>query len=124
MYAEWVLTPAVIYNGNGSTGGTTPNEIPANSPITIDPNTGNLIRAGYRFLGWNTQANGGGTHYGAGMTPILPVGTVLYAEWEKIPALASTGTNYGDEIAAGAALLGFGLFINALATIRRRKISA
>ena len=123
LYAEWTLTPAVIYNGNGSTGGTTPSEIPANSPITIDPNTGNLIRAGYRFLGWNTQANGGGTHYGAGMTPILPIGTVLYAEWEKLPALASTGSNFSEEISGAAALMGLGMFFNAIGAIRRKRRS-
>lgn len=124
LYAEWVLTPAVIYNPNGATGGTAPGEIPANSPITIDPNTGNLIRAGFRFLGWNTLPNGGGTHYGAGMTPVLPVGTVLYAEWEPVDSLASTGSNYANEIAGASALIGFGLFINAIAAIRRRRTKA
>lgn len=122
FYAEWQLTPAIIYSPNGATGGTTPNDIPNGAPITIDPNTGNLIRAGYRFLGWNTQPNGGGTHYGAGMTPILPEGTVLYAEWAKLPSLASTGSNYGEEIAGASALIGLGLFFNAIAVIRRRKI--
>ncbi|MEN9992534.1 MAG: hypothetical protein RLY83_104 [Actinomycetota bacterium] len=124
LYAEWVLTPAVIYNPNGATGGTAPGEIPANSPITIDPNTGNLIRAGFRFLGWNTQPNGGGTHFGAGMTPVLPVGTVLYAEWEPVDSLASTGSNYANEIVGAAALVGLGLFVNAVAAIRRRRIKA
>ena len=122
VYAEWQLIPAIIYSPNGATGGTTPNDIPNGSPITIDPNTGNLIRAGFRFLGWNTQPNGGGTHYGAGMTPILPEGTVLYAEWEKLPTLASTGSSYGEEISGATALIGLGLFFNAVASIRRRKV--
>ena len=121
LYAEWQLIPAIIYSPNGATGGTTPNDIPNGTPITIDPNTGNLIRAGYRFLGWNTQPNGGGTHFGAGMTPILPEGTVLYAEWTKIPALASTGSSYGEEVAGASALIGLGLFFNAIAVIRRRR---
>lgn len=121
VYAEWQLIPAIIYAPNGATGGTTPGDIPNGSPITIDANTGNLIRAGFRFLGWNTQPNGGGTHYGAGMTPILPEGTVLYAEWEKLPTLASTGSNYGEELAGATALIGLGLFFNAVAAIRRRR---
>ena len=124
LYAEWALTPAVIYSPNGATGGTAPGEVPAGSPITIDPNTGNLIRAGFRFLGWNTQPNGGGTHFGAGMTPVLPIGTVLYAEWEPIDSLASTGSNYANEIDSAAALVGLGLFVNAVAAIRRRRIKA
>jgi uncharacterized repeat protein (TIGR02543 family) len=92
LFADWVLTPAVIYSPNGATGGVTPNDIPANSPITIDPNTGNLVRAGYRFLGWNTEPDGSGTSYAAGSTPTLPAGTTLYAAWEELPEpLASTG---------------------------------
>jgi uncharacterized repeat protein (TIGR02543 family) len=122
LYAEWQLIPAIIYSPNGATGGTTPNDIPNGTPITIDPNTGNLIRAGYRFLGWNTQPNGGGTHYGAGMTPVLPEGTVLYAEWAKVSSLASTGSNYGEEISGATALFGLGLFLNAIASIRRRRV--
>jgi uncharacterized repeat protein (TIGR02543 family) len=122
LYAEWQLIPAIIYSPNGATGGTTPNDIPNGSPITIDPNTGNLIRAGYRFLGWNTQPNGGGTHYGAGMTPILPEGTVLYAEWAKLSSLASTGSTYGEEISGATALIGLGVFLNAIASIRRRRV--
>lgn len=92
LYADWVLTPAVIYSPNGATGGVVPNDIPANSPITIDPNTGNLVRVGYRFLGWNTEPDGSGTTYAAGATPVLPEGTTLYAAWERLPeSLASTG---------------------------------
>jgi hypothetical protein len=63
-----------------------------NNPITIDPNTGNLVRAGFSFLGWNTEPDGSGTSYSAGETPALPAGTTLYAAWEEIPEpLASTG---------------------------------
>ncbi|MEY4451604.1 MAG: hypothetical protein RLZZ380_725, partial [Actinomycetota bacterium] len=69
LYAEWTLTPALIYSANGATGGTKPGDIAANTVITIDANTGNLVRAGYRFLGWNTEPDGSGTSYAAGATP-------------------------------------------------------
>ena len=121
LYAEWELTPQVIYNGNGSTGGTTPGNVAQNSPVTIDPNTGNLRRSGFRFGGWNTSPNGTGTTYAAGMTPTLPIGTVLYAIWIPNDSLASTGSDNSTLVASGAGLLGFGLFMNALATIRRRR---
>jgi len=124
LYAEWTLTPAVIYNSNGATGGTKPGDVPANNPVTIDPNTGNLVRAGYRFLGWNTEPDGSGTAYAAGETPTLPVGTVLYASWEKVDSLASTGSDLTLPIELAAALLGLGLTTNAISAIRRRRFKA
>jgi hypothetical protein len=55
------------------------------------------------------------------MTPTLPIGTVLYAIWIPNDSLASTGSDNSTLVASGAGLLGFGLFMNALATIRRRR---
>ena len=48
---------------------------------TVADNT--FSRAGYRFTGWNTKADGTGTAYAAG--DALPMGKsqVLYAQWEK-----------------------------------------
>jgi uncharacterized repeat protein (TIGR02543 family) len=120
LYAEWELTPQVIYNGNGATGGSTPGNVTQGNSITVDPNTGNLIRAGYRFLGWNTAANGSGTSYEGGETPTLPVGTVLYAMWERVTPLASTGGEVGLELQVGAGLLGLGMFLVAIRSGRRR----
>ena len=118
LYAEWTSIPAVIYSANGATGGTTPGDVPAGSPITIDPNTGNLIRAGFRFLGWNTQPDGSGTRYAAGMTPVLPEGTTLYAEWEPTSSgLANTGGEMAPVLPVGLGMLLVG---TVLATLRKR----
>ncbi|MEN9604299.1 MAG: hypothetical protein RL545_988, partial [Actinomycetota bacterium] len=121
LYAEWVLTPAVVYSANGASGGTTPGEVPAGSPITVDPNTGLLHRSGFRFNGWNTSPNGTGTHFDAGATPTLPVGTVLYAEWVPVTPLASTGSRFDLVFESGIALLGLGMFLTAVSSIRRRR---
>lgn len=42
-----------------------------------------MERSGYTFLGWNTEADGSGTHVGAGSRVTVPEdGTlILYAEW-------------------------------------------
>jgi uncharacterized repeat protein (TIGR02543 family) len=118
LFAEWTLVPAVIYSANGATGGTTPGDVPAGSQITIDPNTGNLIRAGFRFLGWNTQPDGSGTRYAAGMTPVLPAGTTLYAEWESTSTdLANTGGEMAPVLPLGLGMVFVGA---ALATLRKR----
>ncbi|MEY4451874.1 MAG: hypothetical protein RLZZ380_995, partial [Actinomycetota bacterium] len=54
-------------------------------------------------------------------TPILPVGTVLYAEWEPVESLASTGSDFSLLISLSSMLLGAGMFLNAVSRIRRRR---
>ncbi len=112
LFAEWEETPAVIYSPNGATSGSTPPNVPANSPITIDPNTGLLTRAGFKFVGWNTKADGTGTRYAPGETPALPAGTVLYAEWEPVEeVLAETGGTMSPVLPIAVALLGLGVIL-------------
>ena len=96
LYAEWAPAPRVIYNPNGATKGTVPDSVDQGSPVVIDPNTGMLTRAGFRFVGWNTAADGSGLSFAPGDTPNLPVGTVLYAQWEPVEELAFTGSEIGS----------------------------
>jgi hypothetical protein len=52
------------------------------STVTVQGNTGNLVRPGCTLTGWNTQADGMGAAYTAGAT--FAMGTadiVLYAQW-------------------------------------------
>ncbi|MEX1077441.1 MAG: InlB B-repeat-containing protein, partial [Pirellulales bacterium] len=64
LHARWTAnTYAVTYNANSATSGTAP---AAQSKIhgaalTLAANSGSLVRPGYTFAGWNTQANGSGT---------------------------------------------------------------
>ena len=44
--------------------------------------SGGLVRAGYFFKGWNTQANGGGTAYAGGATFTYSGPITLYAQWQ------------------------------------------
>jgi len=80
----------VQYNGNGATSGSIPNPqyfgtYTGGTPtsVTINGNTGSLVKSGSTFSRWNTAANGSGTDYGpsyittyAGTTSII-----LYAQW-------------------------------------------
>jgi uncharacterized repeat protein (TIGR02543 family) len=79
----------VTYNGNGHTGGSTPpNQTkPQGVSLTLAQNTGNLVKTGYAFSGWNTQANGMGTSYPAGGTFTTDANTTLYAEWNQPPVI-------------------------------------
>lgn len=80
-------TYTVTYDGNGKTSGDVPTD--SNSPyekdakVTVLGNTGSLAKTNYTFTGWNTEANGSGTHYDAGDK--FDMGTTnvtLYAQWE------------------------------------------
>ncbi|MEY4391287.1 MAG: hypothetical protein RLZZ400_1030, partial [Actinomycetota bacterium] len=121
LYAEWELTPQVIYNPNGATSGTAPGAVTQGSPITVDPNTGALQRQGYKFAGWNTAPDGSGTTYAPGTTPNLPVGTVLYAVWIPVNSLAETGANLVLPVGGGALLIVIGSILLARNPRPRRR---
>ena len=75
---------SVTYNDNGATGGIAPNTTThdAGSDITIAYNTGSLVRIGFNFSGWNTQADGEGTDYAEGATiNNIAQDYTLYAKW-------------------------------------------
>ncbi len=59
----------------------------AGQTVTVLGNSGNLVRAGYSFDGWNTQADGGGTTYQQGVEVTMGTADVaLYAKWMPISA--------------------------------------
>ncbi|GLC88057.1 leucine-rich repeat protein [Lysinibacillus piscis] len=88
LYAKWEANPTykVTYNGNGATEGTAPvdaNAYEEGASVTV-ANKGNLIKAGYTFTGWNTQADGKGTNYVAGNKfTINTADVVLHAQWRQ-----------------------------------------
>ncbi|MDK2866279.1 MAG: hypothetical protein PWP38_594, partial [Clostridiales bacterium] len=50
--------------------------------ITVKGNSGNLVRTGYTFIGWNTQADGLGTNYAADASLTMGSSDItLYAMW-------------------------------------------
>lgn len=76
---------SVTYNGNGHTGGTVPidgNTYAHGQTVTVFGNTGELVKEGYTFAGWNTKADGSGTDYSSGaMFAMLADNMTLYAKW-------------------------------------------
>lgn len=70
------------YDGNGSSGGSTASQSVENGGSLIISDNG-FTKVGYRFTGWNTQANGGGGIAYAPGTKIDNVTSdfVLYAQW-------------------------------------------
>jgi len=77
----------VTYNGNTNDSGTAPtdsNLYASGNTVTVLGNTGSLTKSGYTFNGWNSQADGLGTHYAVSSTFTMPSSNVtLYAEWQS-----------------------------------------
>ena len=68
-----------------NTGGNGLITIQWSSPTVESPvssNTGNLVRTGYRFAGWNTAADGNGTSVAPGSAFPSAVSATLFAAWE------------------------------------------
>ncbi len=91
LYAKWAVNPTytVTYNGNGNTGGSVPSDTSKYEQgqiVTTLGNTGNLVKSGYAFSGWNTQADGAGTTYAEPQTFTMSGANVtLYAVWTTGP---------------------------------------
>ncbi len=81
-------TYTVTYNGNGETGGISPTDstnYEQGYTVTLAYNSGNLVKKGYSFTGWDTMANGSGTFYTPGQTFKMGTANVtLYATWTEI----------------------------------------
>ncbi|MCX6896741.1 MAG: autotransporter-associated beta strand repeat-containing protein [Verrucomicrobia bacterium] len=122
-------TYSVTYDGNGSDGGTVPTD--SNNPynpsatVTVLDNTGTLTKSGYTFDGWNTQADGLGTHRLVSSTFAIAANTTLYAQWANAsssisaPATFPAGltTTYGAASSAqSVAVTGSGLTVDITAT--------
>lgn len=85
LYAQYEpYTHTIVYNGNGGTG------VPSNQVkkygSTIDLSTKIPTRSGYKFIIWNTKADGTGLNLSPGQTYGLDQngGTmILYAQWKE-----------------------------------------
>jgi uncharacterized repeat protein (TIGR02543 family) len=87
LFANWgVGSYLVTYDGNTNTGGSVPvdgnNPYDTNDEVVVIGNTGNLVKTGYSFTGWNTASDGSGTPYSPSATFSMPASNItLYAQW-------------------------------------------
>jgi uncharacterized repeat protein (TIGR02543 family) len=84
LYAQWNST--ITYNGNGQTSASStvpaPTIAKGTAGNTTLANAGTMVRTGFAFAGWNTQADGLGTNYASGLTTYASRGNItLYARW-------------------------------------------
>ncbi|WP_126981287.1 leucine-rich repeat protein [Acetobacterium bakii] len=81
--AEYEAIPIITIDFNANEGvGTMPQQQVSNPSQTINTNV--FTRTGYTFTGWNTSADGSGTHYVDGDTFTTSVNIVLYAQWSLL----------------------------------------
>ena len=90
IYAKWTpITYTILYDKNATdAGGTMANSVFTYN-VDVNLRTNSYSRSGYRFTGWNTQANGQGTVYTNGQSVINLTATTgatitLYAQWEDL----------------------------------------
>ena len=90
LIAQWTASSYTIsYNGNGSTGGSSPADGAFTTAVafSVSANSGNLVKSGYTFAGWNTTAAGGGTTYAENASLTTTSNVTLYAKWTIISPL-------------------------------------
>jgi uncharacterized repeat protein (TIGR02543 family) len=95
LYAKWTST--ITFSGNSSTGGSAPATITvlgANTTV-LPTNTGTLARTNFIFDGWNTAADGAGTHYATGATYTTTGDVTLYARWNSTITYNGNGNTGG-----------------------------
>jgi len=101
LFAKWIVTVTVTFDGNGGTGeAPAPQTVRAGNAVTI-PGSGGLSRSGFTFAGWNTLPDGTGAHFSAGAS-YTPTGNfTLYARWIPIGATNNFTVSFNANGGAG-----------------------
>ena len=84
LYAKWTAVTYIIsYDENGANGGTVPNDQTKTHDVDINlaSNSGNLVKTGFTFDGWNDAADGTGMDYAESSTYTTDANLTLYAKW-------------------------------------------
>ena len=83
---------AVQYNANGGTGTIANSTKWYGENLTLSDGTG-FTRNHYTLIGWNTAADGSGTHYDLSATYTANAALTLYAEWKLNCVATETKVN-------------------------------
>jgi uncharacterized repeat protein (TIGR02543 family) len=91
----------ITYLGNGNTGGVAPSPTTGSGAVMLATNTGNFVKTGSTFSGWNTAANGSGTPYAVASSYNLVADITLYAGWTPIVSSTTFTVTYVGNGATG-----------------------
>ena len=118
IYARWAVptsTYTITFNSNGGTGIMNDQDIDYGVSTALNSNT--FTKTDAVFLGWNTAADGTGTHYDDEEV-VTDIGDkTLYAEWEENPHPITFF--YGNESFIGNNYIDSGLGLFSAANIDR-----
>ena len=80
---EPLSSNTITYDSNGATGGSVPDNQTKYTGVALvlHSNSGSLVKTGHTFTGWNTAADGTGTHYSEGGSFTEDAAATLYAHW-------------------------------------------
>ena len=125
VYAHWQRLQAnVVYDANGGTGSHAATPGWQYSDVTVPSDTSKSFkRAGYVFLGWDTQADGNGTAYKDGsQVPLQDKDITLYAQWQPVfeQFTPTGGVSLPLLVAGGVTLLVMGIGSTVMLTRRMR----
>ena len=125
VYAHWQRLQAnVVYDANGGTGSHVDTAGWQYSDVTVPSDTSkSFTRAGYVFLGWDTQADGNGTAYKDGsQVPLQDKDITLYAQWQPVfeQFTPTGGVSLPLLVAGGVTLLVMGIGSTVMLTRRMR----
>jgi hypothetical protein len=87
LYATWVPTFTLSYDGNGANSGSAPaaaTEYIENAKDEVLGNTGSFTKTGLFFENWNTRADGSGISYETGDAIVISESTTLYAQYVSV----------------------------------------
>lgn len=125
VYAHWQRLQAnVVYDANGGTGSHVNTPGWQYTDVTVPSDTSKSFkRAGYVFLGWDTQADGNGTAYKDGsQVPLQDKDITLYAQWQPVfeQFTPTGGVSLPLLVAGGVTLLVMGIGSTVMLTRRMR----
>ena len=82
LYAQWEINKYTItFNSNGGTGNMTTQQVSYNTSTKLSKNT--FTKDGFKFIGWNTKADGTGNTYTNEQNVSLSGNLTLYAQWSE-----------------------------------------
>ena len=82
LYAQWEINKyTVTFKKNGGTGTMASQEVLYNTSTKLNKNL--FTRDGYKYIGWNTKADGSGTSYKDEQNVKFKKNVTLYAQWQQ-----------------------------------------
>ncbi len=120
LHPRWVgLKFTVTYYGNNNTGGTAPTdsaEYSNGASVTV-LGFGTLVRRGYNFAGWTTDALNTSPVISASSTRTINLANLqLYAKWETVPYTVRYNTQGGSTVSNGSYTVGGSITLPATPT--------